>query len=41
MDHMSALDSTFLHAEDGITHMHIGSCAIFDGPGPTSTRSSP
>ena len=34
MDHMSALDSTFLHAEDGITHMHIGSCAIFDGPRP-------
>jgi diacylglycerol O-acyltransferase / wax synthase len=34
MDHMSALDSTFLHAEDGITHMHIGSCAIFDGPPP-------
>jgi diacylglycerol O-acyltransferase / wax synthase len=34
MDHMSALDSTFLHAEDGLTHMHIGSCAIFDGPSP-------
>jgi WS/DGAT/MGAT family acyltransferase len=34
MDHMSALDSTFLHAEDGTTHMHIGSCAIFDGPEP-------
>ena len=35
MDHMSALDSTFLHAEDGITHMHIGSCAIFEGPQPS------
>ena len=34
MDHMSPLDSVFLHMEDGITHMHIGSCAVFEGPAP-------
>ena len=34
MDHMSPLDSMFLHVEDGITHMHIGSCAVFEGPAP-------
>ena len=34
MDHMSPLDSMFLHVEDGITHMHIASCAIFEGPAP-------
>ena len=34
MDHMSPLDSVFLHVEDGITHMHIGSCAVFEGPAP-------
>ena len=31
---MSPLDSLFLHVEDGITHMHVGSCAIFEGPAP-------
>jgi diacylglycerol O-acyltransferase len=34
MDHMSPLDSMFLHAEDGVTHMHVGSCAVFEGPAP-------
>src|SRR5512144_631657 len=34
MDHMSPLDAMFLHVEDGITHMHIGSCAVFEGPAP-------
>jgi diacylglycerol O-acyltransferase / wax synthase len=34
MDRMSPLDATFLHVEDGITHMHIASCAIFEGPPP-------
>jgi WS/DGAT/MGAT family acyltransferase len=32
---LSALDALFLHAEDGTSHMHIGSCAIFAGPAPT------
>ncbi len=31
---MSPLDSLFLHVEDGISHMHVGSAAIFDGPPP-------
>ncbi len=34
MDHMSPLDSMFLHVEDGFTHMHIGSCSVFEGPAP-------
>jgi diacylglycerol O-acyltransferase / wax synthase len=34
MDRMSPLDATFLHVEDGISHMHIASCAIFEGPVP-------
>ena len=34
MDRLSPLDSSFLHVEDGITHMHIGSCSIFEGPAP-------
>ncbi|MEO6124288.1 MAG: wax ester/triacylglycerol synthase family O-acyltransferase [Ilumatobacteraceae bacterium] len=32
---MSALDALFLHAEDGTTHLHIGSCAVFAGPAPS------
>jgi diacylglycerol O-acyltransferase / wax synthase len=35
MEPMSPLDAVFLHTEDGITHMHIGSCAIFEGPAPS------
>jgi hypothetical protein len=35
MDRMSTLDSSFLYAEDGVTHMHIGSCAVFAGPAPS------
>ena len=34
MDRLSPLDSLFLHVEDGITHMHIASCATFEGPAP-------
>ncbi len=34
MERMSPLDATFLYVEDGITHMHIASCAVFDGPAP-------
>jgi diacylglycerol O-acyltransferase / wax synthase len=32
---MNPLDAVFLYIEDGISHMHIGSCAIFAGPPPT------
>ena len=34
IDSMSPLDAAFLYAEDGVSHMHIGSCAIFEGPAP-------
>lgn len=34
MDRMSPLDATFLHIEDGVNHMHIASCALFEGPAP-------
>src|SRR5471030_1560576 len=34
MDRMSPLDASFLHIENGISHMHIGSVAIFEGPAP-------
>ena len=34
---MSPLDASFLHLEDdGVSHMHIGSATIFEGPAPTS-----
>ena len=34
MDRMNPLDASFLYMENGITHMHIGSCAVFEGPAP-------
>jgi diacylglycerol O-acyltransferase / wax synthase len=34
MDRLGPLDSLFLHVEDGVTHMHIASCATFEGPAP-------
>ena len=34
MNTMSALDASFLHIEDAVSHMHIGSVAIFEGPAP-------
>ena len=34
MDRMSPLDASFLHIEDDVSHMHIGSVAIFEGPPP-------
>ncbi len=34
MDRMNPLDASFLYLEDGTTHMHIGSCAVFEGPAP-------
>lgn len=34
MDRLSPLDALFVHAEDGVSHMHVGSCAIFAGPAP-------
>lgn len=34
VDRMSPLDASFLHIEDGVSHMHIGSIGLFDGPSP-------
>src|ERR1700716_4314231 len=34
METMSPLDASFLHVEDAVTHMHIGSVGVFEGPGP-------
>ncbi len=34
MQTMSPMDASFLHIEDGVTHMHIGSVGIFEGPVP-------
>jgi diacylglycerol O-acyltransferase / wax synthase len=34
MERLSALDAEFLHAEDGISHMHIAGVSIFEGRRP-------
>ncbi len=34
VDRLSPLDASFLHIEDDVNHMHIGSTAIFEGPPP-------
>ncbi|HXW32158.1 MAG TPA: wax ester/triacylglycerol synthase family O-acyltransferase [Acidimicrobiales bacterium] len=31
---LSPLDASFLHAEDHVSHMHIGSVGVFEGPPP-------
>ncbi len=33
-ERLSPLDSSFLHVEDDVSHMHIASVAIFEGPQP-------
>ncbi|HSZ36694.1 MAG TPA: wax ester/triacylglycerol synthase family O-acyltransferase [Acidimicrobiales bacterium] len=37
-DRLSPLDASFLHIEDGVSHMHIASVAIFEGPPPPFTK---
>jgi diacylglycerol O-acyltransferase len=34
VDRMNPMDASFLHIEDAVTHMHIGSVAVFEGPIP-------
>ena len=34
MERLSALDTEFLHLEDGVAHMHIAGLSVFDGPPP-------
>lgn len=31
---LTALDQSFLHLEGQATHMHVGACAVFEGPAP-------
>ncbi len=38
MERLSALDATFLEVEDAVSHMHIGSIGIFEGPPPPQER---
>jgi diacylglycerol O-acyltransferase / wax synthase len=35
VDRMSPLDASFLHIEDDVSHMHIGSVGIFEPPAPS------
>ena len=35
MDPLSAQDASFLNVEDEVSHMHIGSAGVFEGPAPT------
>ena len=37
VDRMSPQDASFLHIEDDVSHMHIASVAIFEGPEPPFT----
>jgi diacylglycerol O-acyltransferase len=34
VDRLSSQDTSFLHLEDAVTHMHIGSVAVMEGPPP-------
>ena len=34
VDRLSPIDASFLHVEDGVSHMHIASVAVFEGPAP-------
>ena len=34
VERLSPLDASFLHVEDGVSHMHIASVALFEGPPP-------
>src|SRR5438270_10758748 len=36
MEPLSALDASFLEIEDEVSHMHIGSVGIFEGPPPSA-----
>ena len=36
-DRLSPQDASFLHLEDDVSHMHIASVAIFEGPPPLFT----
>ena len=35
MERLNPLDAVFLEVEDGVTHMPIASCSVFEGPAPS------
>jgi WS/DGAT/MGAT family acyltransferase len=35
VDRLSPLDASFLHVEDSVSHMHIASVAVLEGPSPS------
>ncbi len=35
LDRLSPIDASFLHVEDGVSHMHIASVGVFEGPAPS------
>jgi WS/DGAT/MGAT family acyltransferase len=37
LDRLTAVDASFLHQEDAVSHMHIGAVTIFEGPPPRFT----
>jgi diacylglycerol O-acyltransferase / wax synthase len=37
LDRLTAVDASFLHQENAISHMHIGAVTIFEGPPPRFT----
>ena len=37
LDRLTAVDASFLHQEDAVSHMHIGAVTIFEGPPPPFT----
>lgn len=40
-DRLTPLDASFLHIEeDGVSQMHIGCTAVFEGPAPPYTERS-
>ena len=38
MEQMDALDASFLDVEDAVSHMHIGSIGLFEGPAPSQEQ---
>lgn len=38
MDQMSTLDAEFLYLEDETVQLHIGACAVFEGPAPAMSE---
>ncbi len=37
-DRLSGLDTSFLHLERDVSHMHVAACSVFEGPPPAYTE---